>query len=256
MNPVSAALCTTLLLAAPAPPVEVGLDEQLGRTAALDQPLRDEQGAPVTLRGLLGKPTLLTLNYFRCAGICTPQLRGVIELLNDSRIEPGKDFQVVTVSFDPRDTPDVAARKQANHLQSVNRPISPASWRFLTGDPAATRAVADSVGFHFKAQGKDYIHPAAVIVLSPKGTVTRYLYGTSYLPADVAMAVAEAARGEARPAINRMLSICFSYDPVGRRYVVNFTRLAGTMILAAAGAALAVLLVKSRRPRRPTGEGA
>ena len=112
------------------------------------------------------------------------------------------------------------------------------------------------MGFHFKQQGTEYLHPAAAIVLSPKGTVTRYLYGTSYLPADVAMAVGEAARGEARPTINRMLSICFSYDPVGRRYVVNFTRLAGTVILAAAGPALVVLLVKGRRTRRPTGEGA
>ena len=83
----------------------------------------------------------------------------------------------------------MAARKQANHLQAVTRPISPNTWRFLTGDPAATRALADSVGFHFKPQGKDFAHPAALIVLSPKGTVTRYLYGTSYLPADVAMAV-------------------------------------------------------------------
>jgi protein SCO1/2 len=256
MIALHAALATTLLLAAPAQPVEVGIDEQLGRTAALDQPLRDEQGGPVTLRSLLGKPTLLTLNYFRCAGVCTPQLQGVVELLNRSQAEPGRDFQVVTVSFDPRDTPPVAARKQANHLQAVHRPISAASWRFLTGDAAATRALADSVGFRFKAQGSDFIHPAALIVLSPKGTVTRYLYGTSYLPADVALAVDEAARGEARPTINRMLSICFSYDPVGRRYVVDVTRLAGAVILAAAGAGLVVLLVKGRRGRRAGGEGA
>lgn len=252
----SAILCTALLVAAPAQPVDVGLDEQLGRTAALDQPLRDEQGGPVTLRALLGKPTLLTLNYFRCAGVCTPQLQGIIELLNRAQVEPGRDFQVVTVSFDPRDTPEVAARKQANHLKGVNRPISPAAWRFLTGDPAATRALADSVGFHFKPQGSDFVHPAALIVLSPKGTVSRYLYGTSYLPADVAMAVGEAARGEARPTISRMLDICFSYDPVGRKYVVDATRLAGVGILAAAIAALAVLLVRSRRAKGPSGEGA
>jgi protein SCO1/2 len=232
--------------------MDIGIEEKLGATIALTQPLRDEQGRTVTLAGLVDKPTLLTLNYFRCAGVCTPQLQGVVEVLNRTRAEPGKDFQVITVSFDPRDTPAIAARKRDNHLQVITRPMPPGAWRFLTGDPAATGALAESVGFRFRPQGEDFVHPAALIMLSPQGRVTRYMYGITYLPADLELAVLEAAAGEARPTINKMLQICFSYDPEGRRYVFSFTRLAGSLILAAAAGFVLVLVLKGRRGKEGT----
>lgn len=243
----SATLLLLHLLAA-TPVQEIGIDEQLGRTAALDQPLRDEQGRGLTLASLVDKPTLLTLNYFRCAGVCTPQLQGMVELLNRTRAEPGKDFQVVTVSFDPRDSPAIAARKRDNHLRLVTRPMPAGAWRFLTGEAAATRALADAVGFRFQPRGAEFVHPAAVIVLSPQGKVTRYLYGITYLPADLEMAVREARQGEARPTINKMLNICFSYDPEGRRYVFSFTRIAGALVLVAAAGFAVVLILRRGRP--------
>jgi protein SCO1/2 len=244
-------LLASLMLIAPAQPpgpatpdLKVGLEEKLGATIPLDQPLLDEEGAPVTLAQLVDKPTLLTLNYFRCAGVCTPQLQGMVEVLNRTRAEPGKAFQVVTVSFDPRDTPAIARQKRINHLQRIGRPMPAQAWRFLTGPPEATRALADAVGFRFRRQKEDFIHPAVVIVLSPGGKVTRYLHGLTYLPAEVEQAVDEAARGEARPSVARLMSMCYSYDPEGRRYVFSFTRLAGTLIVAAAAALLLVMLVK------------
>ena len=242
-------LLTTLLPAAPqAPPVqEVGIAEQLGRTIALDQPLRAEDGAPVTLAALIHKPTLLTLNYFGCPGLCTAQLQGVVDVLNGTRAMAGTDFQVITVSFDPRDTPAIAAQKGVNYRNELTRPMPESAWRFLTGGEAATKALAEAVGFKYRKQGDAYLHPAAIIVLSPKGKVTRYLYGITYLPADVEMAVQEAGRGEARPTISRLLSICFSYDPGGRQYVFRFTRVAATCILVLAGAFILVLLLKGRR---------
>ena len=225
---------------------EVGIDEKLGQIAALDGSLRDEEGKAVSLRTLIDKPTILTLNYFRCAGICTPLLNGVVDVLNHTQAEPGKEFQVITVSFDARDTPEIAAQKRTNYLGEITRPFPPGAWRFLTGDAATTKALADSVGFKFKQQGDDFIHAGAILFLSPKGEVTRYMYGVTYLPADLQMAVQEAARGEVRPTINKWLKICFNYDPEGRRYVISFTRIGAAIVLAGALVFLFVLVRKGR----------
>jgi protein SCO1 len=235
-------------------PEDVGVDEKLGQFAYLDVVLKDEAGHPITLRELVDRPTILTLNYFRCAGICSPQLNGLAEAVNLTHAEFGKNFRIVTVSFDERDTPDIASRKRANYLQEVKRPISPADWRFLTGDAATTRRLADSVGFKYKRVGEDFVHPGALMFLSPKGLVTRYMYGTTFVPADLEMAVIEAAKGQVQPTINKWLRFCFSYDPAGRRYALNVTRLAGSVILGAAMAFAIVLIVKGKRTR-PSRKG-
>jgi protein SCO1/2 len=193
------------------------------------------------------KPTVLTLNYFSCAGICTPLLNGVSDVLNQVQAQPGQDFQVLTVSFDPKDTPEIAQQKRANYLKEIKRPIAPSAWRFLTGPEAATRALCDAVGFKFKAQGDGFIHAGAIMLLSPGGKVTRYIYGTSYQPADLQMAILEAARGETRPTINQWLQFCFSYDPAGRSYVFDVTKAAAAAtILLALG--FGAFLVFKRKP--------
>ena len=234
---------------APAPAFtaqEVGITEKLGQTIALDTVLKDEANQSVTLRSLIDKPTILSLNYFRCAGICTPQLGGMAEVFDKTQAEPGKDFQVITVSFDPRDTPDMAAQKRENYLHEIKRHFPQAAWRFLTGDATATQALADSVGFRFKPQGDDFIHPAALYFLSPKGEITRYMYGVTYLPADIQLAAQEAGRSEARPTISKWLNICFNYDPVGRKYVFSTTRTAAMIIIFGAVAFALVLVLKGR----------
>jgi protein SCO1/2 len=245
------AQATTL---APAPtfkPEEVGIDEKLGATIPLDLVLKGEDGRPVTLRQLIDKPTILTLNYFRCAGICTPQLSGVAEVLNRTEAIPGKDFQVLTVSFDERDEPEVAAQKRTNYLGEISRPFPPAAWRFLTGPGATTKALADAVGFKFMRVNDDFVHAAAIIFISPKGQITRYMYGTTYLPADLQLAAQEAARGEAQPTINKFLKFCFSYDPAGRRYVLNTTSIGATVIILAA---LVFVVTLTRRGRKAKSE--
>src|SRR5664279_1717807 len=239
----------------PAPPTfapgEVGIDEKLGATIPLDLVLKGEDGQPVTLRQLIDKPTILTLNYFRCAGICTPQLSGVAEVLNRTEAVPGKDLQVITVSFDERDEPEVAAQKRTNYLNEITRPFPPSAWRFLTGPGATTKALADAVGFKFKRDQDDFIHAAVIIFISPKGQITRYMYGVSYLPADVQMAAQEAARGEAQPTINKFLKFCFSYDPAGRKYVLNTTSIGATIIILAA---LIFVFALTRRGRKSKSE--
>ena len=239
---------------APAPaftPEEVGINEKLGATIPLDLALKGEDGKTVTLRQLIDKPTILTLNYFRCAGICTPQLGGVAEVLNRTRAIPGQDFQVITVSFDERDEPEIAAQKRTNYLAEINRPFPPSAWRFLTGPGATTKALADAVGFKFKRVNDDFVHAAAIIFISPKGQITRYMYGVTYLPADVQLAAQEAARGEAQPTINKFLKFCFSYDPAGRKYVLNTTAIGATVIILAA---LVFLFALTRRERQTKSE--
>ena len=248
--------------AAPASPVvqapqlapgEVGIDERLGTTIPLDLVLKDEEGNSVKLGTLIDKPTILTLNFFRCTGICTPLLNGVVEVINQSEALPGRDYQVVTVSFDDRDTPELALGKRTNYLKQIQKPFPPTAWHFLTGDAITTKALCDSVGFKFKRQGDQFIHAGAIVFLSPEGQVTRYMYGVTFLPADFQMAVNEAAKGEVRPTINKWLKFCFSYDPAGRRYVFSTTRASATVILLMAGAFLAYLTLK--RPRGNEARG-
>ena len=250
-RPQAATQATPQALAPTFKPEEVGIDEKLGATIPLDLELKGEDGKPVSLRQLIDKPTILTLNYFRCAGICTPQLSGVAEVLNRTEAVPGKDFQVITVSFDERDEPEVAAQKRTNYLGEITRPFPPAAWRFLTGPEATTKALADAVGFKFKRVNDDFVHAAAIIFISPKGQITRYMYGVTYLPADVQLAAQEAARGEAQPTINKFLKFCFSYDPAGRKYVLNTTTIGATVIILAA---LVFVFALTRRGRKTKSE--
>jgi protein SCO1 len=214
----------------------IGIDEKLGAQVALDTVLRDENGNEVTLGQLINKPTILMFNYFRCPGICPVLINNVADVLNRIDLQPGKDFRLVAVSFDPTDTPELAREKKANYLNQMRRPISPDDWHFLTGDAQNTRIVADSAGFNYRQKGDMYEHPGAIIVLTPKGIISRYIYGTSFLTADVTLAVQEAAGGQVRPTISKMLSFCYTYDPQGRGYVFSITRLVGavTLILAIA----------------------
>lgn len=241
------------------PGEEVGIDERLGDKISLDVTLKDEDGNDVTLRHLIDKPTILTLNYFSCAGICTPLLNGVLDVVNKIRLEPAKDFQVITVSFDPRDTPEIATRKRENYIKLMKRQYPPQGWRFLTGEAAATRQVTDSVGFKFRAEKREdgrveYVHAGALVLLSPEGMITRYVYGTTYLPSDLEMAIGEAKRGEVRPTVSKLLRFCFSYDPESKRYVFDITKVAGfaTLFLVAVFVVFVLLRGKVAKSRSRT----
>jgi protein SCO1/2 len=225
----------------------VGVDEKLGAQVPMDLMLNDENGQPVRLGSLIDKPTVLTLNYFRCAGICTPLLNGVSDVINQVQSRPGQEFQTITVSFDPSDTAEVARMKQTNYLKEIKRPISPSAWRFLTGPAASTKALCDSVGFRFQAQGDGFSHAGVIMLLSPQGKVTRYLYGTSFLPADLQMAIQEAARGETRPTVNHLLQFCFNYSPEGRGYVFSVTKAVAALTFLFGAGFLAFLVFKKKK---------
>lgn len=254
-RPLAAETLSPAVAPVPEERLDVGVDEKLGQTVPLDLVLVDETGERVTLGSLLDKPTVLTLNYFRCTGLCTPLLNGVTEMLQRTDQVPGRDFQVLTVSFDPRDNAEIAGLKKQNYLKQLKSGFPPDAWRFLTGDPVSTKRLADSVGFRFAKRGEDYVHAGVIMVLSSKGKVTRYLYGVTFLPFDVKMAVAEANQGRTGPTIARFLKFCYSYDPAGRRYFLNVTRLAAgfTVLLAAAFGIAVAVTRKKRGPAAPKG---
>ena len=213
---------------------DISIDEKLGAQVALDIVLEDEDSDDVTLRRLVDKPTILIFNYFRCPGICPVLISNVVEVVNQMELEPGKDYRIVSVSFDPTDTPELARQKKRNYLNQLRRPFSPDAWRFLTGTAENTKTVADSTGYSYVQQGDMYMHPGAIIVLTPTGIISRYMYGTSFLSADVAMAVQEAAGEQVRPTISKMLAFCYTLDPEGRGYVFSVTRFAGAVTLVLA----------------------
>ncbi|MBI5240789.1 MAG: SCO family protein [Elusimicrobia bacterium] len=206
---------------------EVGVDEHLGATLPLEVRFKDEEGRTVTLGRLIDKPTILTLNYYRCAGICTPLLNGLVDALNELKLEPAKDFQVVTVSFDERDIPEMAKKKRQNYLRQLQRPFPPAAWRFLTGQAPEIKVLTDAVGFQFKPYGAEFIHAGVIFIISPHGLLTRYMYGTSFPPVDLQTALDEAVREQTRPSVIKSLAFCYTYDSAGRRYIVSVTRLVG-----------------------------
>jgi protein SCO1/2 len=216
-------------------PSDVGIDEKLGSQVALDAVLKDEYGKDATLRQYVDKPTILIFNYFRCPGICPVLINSVVDVVNRMQLEPGKKYRIVAVSFDHTDTPEMARRKKANYLNQIQRPFSPDNWHFLTGTAENVKAVADSAGFQYRQQGEMYVHPGAIMVLTPKGILSRYLYGTSFLPADVEIAVKEAAGGGVLPSISRVLAFCYVSDPQGRGRVFSVTRFAGAATLVIAG---------------------
>ncbi len=246
-------LATALLLAsAPAAgqnaerPPEVGIQEHLGRTVPLDLTFTDEEGNQVPLRSVITKPTIVTFVYFRCPGICSPLLTEVARTVDKMDLEPGRDYQILTLSFDHREKFDMAAEKKDNYLSTVRRPVPPTAWRFFTGDSAEIRKFTDAAGFYFKRDREDWIHAGALILLSPEGKITRYINGVSYLPFDVKMAVLEASNGTVSPTIATVLKFCYSYDPEGRTYALNITRIAMVLILLLAGIFVVVFLVIPR----------
>src|ERR1700690_2387421 len=204
---------------------EVGIDEKLGEVIPLDITFTDEQGRSVMLRDLVTKPTILNFVYYSCSHTCPVLLSGLAEVLSRIELTPGRDFNVITVSFDETDSPDLAAQKKTDYLKAAGKEFPAQSWNFLTGDKEAIMKITRAAGFGFKRAPDGFAHPVALILLSPQGKITRYLYGVKFLPMDLTLAITEASKGLAVPTVNKVLLFCFSYDPEGRRYVFNILKI-------------------------------
>jgi len=224
---------------------EVGVDEHLGTPIPLELTFQNEKNEKVSLKQIINKPTVLTFVYFDCPGLCSPLLDGVSDVIEKTDMELGKDYQVLTISFNFNDTPERAALKKKNFLRTRSKSHAK-DWIYLTGDSLSIYTICNAAGFKFKKVGLDYIHPAVITILSPEGKITRYLYGTHFLPFDLKMAIIEAQKGLERPTINRVLEFCFNFDPQGKKYVLDITRIIGIIILFFATVLLIILLFKSR----------
>jgi len=228
--------------------VKVGIDEKLGNHIPKDVYFYNSDGKKIKLDSVITKPTILALVYYHCPNVCSPLLMGVSEVVDRIELQPGKEFQVITLSFDQNEKPVDAKKWKDEHLNSMRRIIPDDSWLFLTGDSSSIKKVTNAVGFYFNPEkDKNFSHPASLIVLSPKGKVIRYIFGTQFLPFDVEMAITEASKGTPTPTINKILDYCFSYERESNRYVFNFKKVAGSIILLSVFIFLSVLIIKNKK---------
>lgn len=239
-----------LLVKADDQDIEVGIIEKLGKYIPTDVSFYNEQGDSVVLKDLVDKPTILSFVYFRCPTICPRMLAALAVLLEKIDLEPATDFNLISISFDPTDTPVKAADKKMNFMKSIQRTLRENSWQFLTGDINNIEKITESVGYRFKKDKQDFIHPSALIILAPDGKIIRYIMGLSYQPFDVKMAIIEAAEGRVGPTINKVLLYCFSYDPQGRTYAMNITKITGTIILFLICVFVIFLIIKTKARRK------
>lgn len=229
------------------PKPEIGIYEHLGETIPSDIILTNEYGQQINLKSLVTKPTIFSLVYFRCPGICSPLLNSVKNTVDKTDLEPGADYNLITISIDQNEGYIMAAEKKENYLEELNRKIPTDSWRFLTGDSLNIYRISDALGFKFKREGNDFIHGASIMVVSADGKIVRYLYGTDFLPFDFKMAVTEATEGRVVPTINKLAKMCFSFDPEGRKYVLNVTRIAGAGMILLLGVFVVLLNIKKKK---------
>jgi protein SCO1 len=223
----------------------VDVEEHLGELAALEAEFTDSSGKSVRLRDVLPRtrPVLLTLVYYNCPLLCNLVINEQIRTMRELGLELGKDYEAVTVSIDPKDTPTQSLERRRRHLQSMGKPET-AAWSFLTGTEEPIRKLADSVGFKYAydTATQQYAHPAVVVVLTPEGSVSRYLYGTSFKPQDMKLALVEAAGGRVGTSLDRIILTCFKYDAASRRYgfyIFGFLRIGALMVFGALASLLA-----------------
>lgn len=237
--------------------IEVGIDEQLGSYIPLDLHFKNASGEDVVLKDLISSSevTILSFVYYQCPGICSPLLFELSDIINKSDLELGYDYKIVSISFDEFETSEIAKEKKKGFISAIDKTFTPDAWVFLTGDSASIRTATDAAGFYFKREGEQFRHSGAFIFVNKEGKICRYLFpgyankgGFSILPFDFKMAVLETNEGKVTPTISKVLQFCFSYDPEGKGYVLNVTRIFGAGILLIAAIFLVVIIIKPKKP--------
>ncbi len=231
----------------------LGIEEKLGQTIPLDVVFHDEDGKQISLRQVINMPTILAPVYFGCPDVCSFLLYNLAVALNQLSSEPGKEYQVLAVSFDETEKPPLALEKKRLYLKMIEKPFPAEAWKFLTGEEENIQKLTEAIGFRFKREGKTFQHPVIMVILSPDGKITRYLHGTDVLPFDLKMALLEASEGRIGTTISKVLRFCFSYDPKGRKYVFNTLKVTGVVTIAFALSFILFLVLKGKR--RPIKKG-
>jgi protein SCO1/2 len=233
----------------------VGFDQNLDAQLPLDATFRDETGRPVALGDYFGsKPVIVTLVYYRCPMLCGEELKGLARSLKPLSMAVGEQFDIVTISIDPKETPELAREKKEKILEYYGRPEAGKGWHFLTGDEASIAAVSKAVGFRYtyNEASKQFVHAAGLAIATPTGRLSRYFYGIDFPPKDVQFGLIESSKGKIGSPIARLLLFCYHYDPTTGKYtlaIVNVLRIVGTATaLGLAGYVVAMI----RRDRRTT----
>ena len=237
----------------------IGIDQRIGEQVPLDLPFTDENGRQVRLGDYFGKrPVVLALVYYECPMLCTQVLNGLVTTLGVMNFEPGREFEVVAVSFNPKEGPGLASQKKANYLERYGRPNTAAGWHFLTGSQDSIAQLTKAVGFRYEYDDEidQFAHGAAIEVLTPKGTIARYFYGIEYSARDLRFGVIEAAEERVGSVIDDVLLLCFHYDPSTGRYgttILTIVRLGGIATVLAFLGFLAVSLRQERTKNTRAG---
>ncbi|HMD34623.1 MAG TPA: SCO family protein [Vicinamibacterales bacterium] len=232
---------------------EIGFDQHIGAFVPLDTAFRDESGTTVRLGDYFGsRPVVMVFAYYDCPMLCTQVVSGLTSALRTMSLEPGKDFEIVTVSFDPRDTPRTAAEKKAVFVGRYRRDGANAAWHFLSGDQASIDRLTKAAGFRYTwdAPTGQFAHPTGVIVLTPDGRLAKYLFGIEYGPRDLRFAIVEASNGRVGSAVDALLLYCYHYDPMTGRYglvVMRMMRIAGAATVLALGTFIFVMVRREKR---------
>ena len=237
----------------------VGIDQRLDQQLPLDLVFKDEFGRDVPLASFFhGKPVILALVYYRCPMLCTQILNGLESSLKAVSFNPGKDFEVLSVSFDPKDTPELAAQKKQQYLRRYGRADTANGWHFLTGSEPAIKALTDAAGFHYRYDPKtdQFAHASGVMVLTPDGRFSRYFYGVEYAPRDLRLGLVEASQNKIGSAVDQILLFCYHYDPVAGKYgavALGAVRYAGAAFVLISGTFLIIVFRRDFKADKRNG---
>ncbi|HZI94777.1 MAG TPA: SCO family protein [Patescibacteria group bacterium] len=240
---------------------EVGFDQHLGESLPLDLPFRDETGRAVRLGDYFGaRPVVLNLAYYRCPMLCTLVLNGIASSAGALNLAMGRDYDVITVSIDPRETSQMAAAKKEGYLKEYRQLGKAEGWHFLSGDEASIKRLADTVGFRYVYDpGKDqYAHPSGVVVITPAGKIAQYFFGIEYAPRDLRLSLVAASSGKIGSMADRLMLLCYSYDPATGRYgaaSLSLIRMGGVATVLALSAFVVAMLRRDAAARRRQPHG-
>lgn len=235
----------------------VTVTEKLEAKLPLDVTFRDETGAPITLEQLVvgDKPVILTFNYSNCPMLCSVQLGDLVGVITEMPTDLGDGYHVVTIGLDPDETPARAAKTKARYLERIESPHKDSGWRFVTGEEEAIRTVADAVGFgyQFLEDKNQYAHPAVLILITPAGKVSQYIYGVTYDAESLTSALLVAAAGKSQEAAQRFILSCFHYEPLegSAKTAASLMRYAGVVFLVLMVSAFAAFMWRRRRKKHP-----
>jgi len=236
---------------------KVGITQNLNAQIPPDLMFRDETGKSVRMGDFFGrKPILLSLVYFDCPALCTEVLNGELRTMKAISLDLGKDFEAITVSFEPKDTPSLAKAKRDVYVGQYGRPGAEDRWRFLTGDQQSIDALTNVAGFHYAYDPsiRQYAHAAAILILTPDGRIDRYFYGVQYPARDVRLGLVEASEGKIGSLTDQALLYCYQYDPMTGKYgvvVMNVLRAAGGLTVLVLGIFMTLMFLRERK--RPEG---